>query len=343
MEYINDININGAVIHILDSNGDEPVLNEYSLDLDEDIYKYIYKHTERALNDENLAYGKFKEGRNIVKEVVQDYLNGIDCDLINISKELARQLFFIMKGNVNIPVGDLIIVSLTTDQGPMVGILKMDYVKNFTHEIQFIEEKIGIGIIPQAAGLPSNKINKAVFIKPIRENEIYNLFILDKQKASKEDEYGANYFINSFLGASIVTNERDSTKNFIKYSEEWVRRNIFEDAGKAEEVRSNIKNKLKEEENFNIDKVAEELFKEDPVIKESFSIDMKMKCASENVYVDERYVDKRLKRVRLNIDREIDLYINLDAYKDKSKFEVIRNGDGSINLVIKNVVNYIEK
>lgn len=343
MEYINDINVNEAVIHILDSNADEPVLNEFSLELDEDIYKYIYKHTERALNDENLAYGKFKEGRNIVKEVVQDYLNGIDNNIIDLSKELARQLFFIMKGNVNIPTGDLIIVSLMTDQGPMIGILKMDYIKNFTHEIQFIEQKIGIGIIPQEAGLPSNKINKAAFIKPVREDEQYNLFILDKQRPSKDEEYGANYFINSFLGASIVVNERDSTKNFMKYSEEWVRRNITDDAAKSEEVRVNIKNKLREEENLNIDEVAEELFKENPVMKESFAIDMKMKCADENVYVDERYVDKKLKRVRLNIDRQIDLYINSDAYKDKSKFEVIRNGDGSINLVIKNVINYIEK
>ena len=38
MEYINDININEAVIHILDSNAEEPVLNEYSIDLDEDIF-----------------------------------------------------------------------------------------------------------------------------------------------------------------------------------------------------------------------------------------------------------------------------------------------------------------
>ena len=28
--------------------------------------------------------------------------------------------------------------------------------------------------------------------------------VLDKQKASKDDEYGANYFIGTFLGASIV-------------------------------------------------------------------------------------------------------------------------------------------
>ncbi|WP_459479270.1 nucleoid-associated protein [Clostridium saccharoperbutylacetonicum] len=345
MEYINEININQAIIHILDSNGEDPILNEYSLELSEDIYAFLYKHLEKCFKDEELKYGKFNLERNIVKEVVQDYLNGVDNDLINLSKELARQLFIIMKANVNIPSGDLIIVSLTTDQGPMIGILKMDYVKNFTHEIQFIDQKIGIGIVPQSAGLPGSgqKIQKAAFIKPINEEDRYNLMILDKQKSSKEDEYGANYFINTFLGASIVTNERDMTRTFVKAAENWTRKNITEDAGKAEEIRTAIKAKLKEEDTINIDELSAEIFNEHPQIKEDFSSYIKQQGLNEEVVVDKTWVEKKMKRVRLNIDKRIDLYINEDTYHDSSKFEIQRNGDGTINLIVKNVINYIEK
>ena len=345
MEYINDININEAVIHILDSNGQEPVLNEYSLELDEDIYKFLYRHIEKCLKDDELKYARFNPERNIVKEVVQDYLNGIDNDLISLSKELASQLFIIMKGNVNIPSGDLIIVSIATDQGPMIGILKMDYVKNFTHEIQFVDQKIGIGIVPQVAGLPGSgqKIQKAAFLKPIKEDENYNLMILDKQKSSKEDEYGANYFINTFLGASIIANERDMTKTFVKAAENWTRKNVTEDAGRAEEIRTAIKTKLKEEDSINIDSFSEELFNEHPQVKEDFSNYIKQQGLNEEVAVDKTWVDKKLKRVRLNIDKQIDLYINEDTYHDSSKFEIQRNGDGTINLIVKNVINYIEK
>jgi len=345
MEYINDININEAVIHILDSNGEEPVLNEYSLELDEDIYKFLYKHIEKCLKDEELKYGVFNPERNIVKEVVQDYLNGIDNDLIALSKELATQLFIIMKSNVNIPAGDVIIASIITDQGPMIAILKMDYVKNFTHEIQFVDQKIGIGIVPQVAGLPGSgqKIQKAAFIKPIREDEKYNLMILDKQKSSKEDEYGANYFINTFLGATLITNERDMTKTFVKAAENWTRKNITDDAAKAEEIRTAIKTKLKEEDSINIDEFSKELFTEQPQVKEDFSNYIKQQGLDEEIAVDKAWVDKKLKRVRLNIDKQIDLYINEEIYHDSSKFEVQRNGDGSINLIVKNVINYIEK
>lgn len=143
MQYVNDININEAIIHILDNNAVEPILNNYKLELEEDTYKFLYKHIEKCLNDEELKYAKFSYERNVVKEIAQDYLNGTDSDFISISKELARQLFSIMKGNVNIPSCDLIITSIITDQGPMIAILKMDYVNNFTqkeHALKILPE-----------------------------------------------------------------------------------------------------------------------------------------------------------------------------------------------------------
>lgn len=345
MEYVNEININQAIIHILDSNGEEPVINEYNLELNEDIYTFLYKHIEKCFKDEELKYATFNAERNIVKEIVQDYLYGIANDFINLSKELAKQLFLIMKSNVNIPSGDLIIVSITTDQGPMIGILKLDYIKNFTHEIQFIDKKIGIGIVPQLAGLPGSgqRINKAAFIKPIKEDETFNLMILDKQKSSKEEEYGANYFINSFLGAKIFANERDMTKTFVMAAENWTRKNITEDAGRAEEIRTAIKNKLKEEDSIRIDELSSELFNENPQAKEDFSTYIKQQGLNEEIAVDKNWIEKKMKRVRLNIDKKIDLYINEDTYNDPAKFEVKRNGDGTINLIVKNVINYIEK
>jgi len=346
MEYINDINIQEAVIHIVDSSADEPVLNEYSLELNEDIYSFLYRHLEKCFKDEELKYGVFNPERNIVKEVVQDYLNGIDDNLIALSQELARQLFIIMKTNVNIPACDLIIVSLVTDQGPMIGILKMDYVKNFTHQVEFIENKIGIDIVPQSAGLPasSQRIQKAAFIKPIRENQRYDLLVIDKQKKSKdEDEYGANYFISNFLGCSIISSERDMTKTFLKATENWTRSNIVEDADKAERIRTTVKAKLKDEEKINIEELSKELFKEEPQIKNDFATFVKSHGLEDEIAIDKQWVEKKLKRVRLKIDKDIDLYINEEAYHDGSRFEIQRNGDGSINMIIKHVINYIEK
>ncbi|EGT3617056.1 nucleoid-associated protein [Clostridium perfringens] len=347
MEYVNDINIMEAVIHILDGNSDEPILNEYKVDLTDDIYKFIYKHVEKGLKSEDLKYAVFNPERHIVKEVSQEFLNGINRDIVEVSQELARQMFYIMKANSNIPSCDLLTVSISTDQGPMLGILKMDYIKNFTHKVDFVDDKIGIGIIEQTAGLPASgqKVQKCAFIKPIRDDQDVNLMVIDKQKkSSEEDEYGANYFINNYLGCTVIQNERDMTKTFVKATETWTRNNIIEDAGKAENIRTKIKSKLKEEDVINIEELSRELFsEEEPMLKDDFTTFVRGQGLEKDVEVDKLWIEKKMKRTRLKIDKEIDLYIDDEVYHDESKFEIIRNGDGSINMVIKNIKNYIEK
>lgn len=345
LEYIKEININEAVVHILDNNAEEPVLNEYTLELNEEVYNFLLKHIERCLKDEELRYAVFNEERNIVKEVSQEYLNGQN-NIIEVSKELARQMFVLMKGDRNIPSCDLVVISISTEYGPMLGILKMDYIKNYTHTIDFVDEKIGINIIPELTGLPvsSQKIQKCAFIKLIRENQGFNLMVIDKQGKNKESgEYGSNYFINKYLGCTIIDNERDMTKNFIKAAEEWTRTILQENADAAEMVRTSIKRKLKEEENIDVHSLSADIFADQEEIQESFKEYISSKGVSPNVNVDKQWVEKKLKRVRLKIDKEIDLYINEEVYHDNSKFEIQRIGDGSINIVIKHVKNYIEK
>ena len=78
MEYVNDINIQEAVIHILDSNSPDPILNEFTLELTEDIYKFLYKkysnfkfkkNSNKLLNSldvykKTIVYMLYKEDNN---------------------------------------------------------------------------------------------------------------------------------------------------------------------------------------------------------------------------------------------------------------------------------------
>lgn len=345
MEYVKEVNLNEAVIHILDNNANEPVYNEYTLKLEDETYDYILKHIQKSLKDEDLKYAVFNGERNIVKEISGEYFSG-DMDLVEVSKEMAHQLFTLMKSNGNIPSCDLIIVSISTEYGPMLGILKMDYVKNYTHSIDVVESKIDINIIPQFVGLPSGgqKLQKCAFIKPISDNNDFDVMIIDKQSKSKTSEdYGSNYFINNFLGCRLIDNERDATKNLMKAAEKWTRDNLKDNADKAEFVRTSVKKKLKDEDNINIEDLSKTILKDDVERQTDFVKYAKDKGVSDEVAVDKEWVKNKFKRVRLKIDKEIDIYIDEEAYNDNSKFEVVRNGDGTINMVIKHVKNYIEK
>lgn len=344
MQYIKEINIIEAVIHVLDNNSDEPVLNEFALELNDEIYAFLMKHIQRCLKDEELKYAFFSEDRNIVKELSQEFLNG-ENNIINVSKEFAKQMFMLMRSKGNIPSCDLVTVSFTTEYGLFICIFKMDYIKNYMHTIEYVDNKIGIDIIPQFTGLPSSssRIQKCAFIKTINADNEFDLMIIDKQSKNKNaEDYGSNYFIDNFLGCKVIDNERDMTKNFVKVAEKWTKNNFNENASDQEKVRSHIKQSLKEE-NIDLNQFSEEAFKDNDELKESFKTFAKEQGVSEKITVDKEWVEKKLKRIRLKIDKDLDLYISEEAYRDLNRFEIKRNGDGSINMILKHIMNYEEK
>ena len=349
MEYIKEVNINEAIIHVLDNNADEPILNEYALDLDEEKYNFILKHIQKCLKDEDLKYGVFTPESNIVKDLSQQYLNG-ENNLLAVSKELAKQMFILMRSKGDIPSCDLIVVSFNTEFGPILALFKMDYIKNYVHTIEFVDEKLGIDIVPQFTGLPgsSQRIQKCAFIKPIRDENSFDLMVIDKRSKTKESnnenqENNSNYFVDDYLGCTIVDNERDVTKKFVKAAEKFTQNTFTENADEAEVVRSTIKRKLREEDNIDVKELSQQIFPENNENKEKFVEFIAQQGICENISLDKEWIDKKLKRVRLKIDKDIDLYVNEETYHDDSRFEIQRNGDGTINMVIKHVSNYVEK
>ncbi|MBD5631374.1 nucleoid-associated protein [Clostridium botulinum] len=337
MEYIKEVNINEAIIHILDSNANGPILNEYKLKLDDENYKFILKHVEKCLKDQQLRYAQFNNERNIVKEVSQEYLNG-QSDLLTISKELAKQLFVLMKGNDNIESCDLMIVSISTEYGPMLGILKMDYIKNYIHVIDTVEDKIGINIAPEVTGLPmtASKIKKCAFIKPIREGQEFNLMLIDKQKKSKDsEEYGSNYFIKNYLGCNVIENERDMTRQLVENTDKFIKDNI-DDVKTAVKTKDLLREKLKKEDTINIEDITDEIFKDDTLKQEFINFNYENNI-DKPIEVDKEFVTKIVDTLKFKLNKNITLSIPEDVYSDINSFEVRDNGDGTANIIIKDV------
>ncbi|AJA50080.1 hypothetical protein CPAST_c40510 [Clostridium pasteurianum DSM 525 = ATCC 6013] len=341
MDKIRDISINEAVLHVLDNNADEPILNNYQLDINEDSYRFILSHIERVLKDDNLRYAKFMDKKNIIKDTCQRYLDG-RVNILPSSSIIAKSLFHFMNQINTIPSCDLLVVSFSTEYGPMIGILKIDYIKQYTHHIDLVDDNVGVQLTSIKTVLPDKKkIQKAAFIKPVRENQEYDLLVFDKEYLKDSDEYDKNYFVDKFLKGYLVENDRDKTKQFLNAVEIWTRSNFKNEAVKAEKLRSNIKFALNTNDEIDIYELAKKLlpFKEN---QENFIAYMQDRDL-ENIEIDKEYLEKKLSKLKIKVSSDIDLSITDDAYKDINKFEIKDNGDGSINMIIKNIENYVEK
>lgn len=337
-----DFSIEEAVITILDRGGEEPVLNEYALELTEQVHNFLYKHVENCFKSDRLKFGKFNPQVNGVKDISNKLLRNEE-NIIDSSKTLSNILFEIMQNDEGIESCDLVTMSIATNRGSMVAIMKLDYAKNFMHHIDFLEEKISIGITTVKTGLPSRSIQKAAFIKA-NNNDGFDLYYMDELRKSKDSaDYNMHYWSNDFLNCVEVINAKSTTMDFVKASEQWIRATRLENAKKSEEIRTAIREKMLEEDNLSIEDLANEIFNEDVENANSFKEFMSSLNFEDNIKVDKPTAIKKLNKIKIKIDKDITLTIDRDSYNDGSKFQITENDDGSINMTLKNIMSYVEK
>lgn len=341
MRSIKNITINKAIIHIIDNSMEEPILNQRELNLTEDTLDFIGKHIAKASSDEEAKYGKFNGNNdiyNLCREAIYE-----DEKFIESSNILAEKFFTISKEGGLIPPGDLLVVKFESEYGKMLAIMKMIYNKTFIHAINYEDETMVIDIKPQYIGLPDTmqRLQKCALIN--FENESGELLIVNRPTKQEREAKNLSTFTEEVIKCTLVEDKRDFTKAFAKTSEKWVRENLKEDAGKAEEVRREIGEILRNEEVIDIKEIATQVFQNEEIAESYIDALKEEGLKEQRIEVDRDWVDKKLKRKKLKIDKDMEIYINSDAYNDINRFQIKRNGDGTIDIVIRQVRNYFEK
>ncbi len=338
--------IEKAIIHVLDKNTDEPLLTDYEQEVNEEIHEFLEKHIVKSLHDEDNKTGKFEKGTGIVKESCLDIFNDPTC-FVDKSKDIASKLFKVMKRNNNISSSDLVICQYSHDDKKYIGILKLDYKTSFIHNVEYHDDKFKISIIPQSIGLPGmgQKLQKCVFVKNFNEEDEYDLIVLDKQGFQKdEDGDVAQFFVREFLNCRVLSDNRDHTKLFKNVTEKWTRKNLKDDIEKAQEVREEIIESLKNGVEIDVDKFTQDIFGNDMDMQDNLKGFIKNEgLETENFEVDKKWVEKKMKKRIMKTDTGIEVKGDYEDMQDPMKFQVHRNGDGTVNLIIRNVRFFSER
>lgn len=338
--------IKNAVIHVLDREAEEPLLNEFELEINDDIYNFIEKHLSKCINDDDSRKGKFKDGRNIIREVCTRIVED-NAYFLEASKEIARQLFRAMKTNSSISSTDLVICLYNSDEVDYIAILKMDYTVSFIHEIELVDGKFKISIRKQDISLPGigQKIQKAAFITGYEGIFDYDLIILDNQiNAKNAEEPVAQFFLQTFLDAELILDNKACTKLFKMETENWIREKSKEGESRAEEVRDFVNFAIRQEEEVDINDFTGRAFEDKQYLKEDYINNMKEKgLVNEKFEIDRDWVDRKLAKIRLKTDGNIEITLDYEDFSNREKFEIISNGDGTRSIIIKNIISLQEK
>ncbi|EII6780899.1 TPA: nucleoid-associated protein [Clostridioides difficile] len=329
--------IHKFIIHVLDKNSDTPILNDFEGRVSQDIEAFFQKKISKVSRDNDIRKAVFNDySNNLIKKCCEQIIYD-ESSFLNNSKEIASYLFDVMKLNATLESCDLAICLYSQKDEKKVAILKLDYNKSYTHSISFEDDKFNIQMSTNEVNIQETKTVKiATLIGLSGMNDEYHLRVLDKDAEKEETN---SKFVTEFLNATKIKDDKYKTKVFKGLVDAFIA-NLYSDMKQGEDVRSILLYMLREKQKLDINEFTDKAIKED--LKDSFKDHVEEK-GIENFNIDKKWVEKNLKNRCIKTDTGFEIKGKMENFEDPMKYGIRHNGNGTIDIVIKNVNFYDEK
>ncbi len=334
-----DIRMNRAVLHILDSVMGMPVLSDAELDTGSDFCDFLKSHIFRLLSGDDLKSCEFNKEESEVFRALQDYS---EENFIPITQMLAAMLFEIMNSNIAIAPGDFVLAEYRVDKTLYLAMLKMNYKMSYTHTTE--SEGFGNvnGIARHRAILPSEsqRLSEACFINL----EDYSIQLIEKKYEVNGEKTA--YFSKLYLKCAGTLSAK-SKISIVAKAVEQVQKKYLDEGEQFEasmEAKNIIHEELAEEGSLNIPRVIDKIFKEKEEFKQEVKEKLDKYCITEEAVTPKSESTlKKFEKQCLTTDTGIELKIPMEQYQNPENVQFITNEDGTISVLLKNIGHIVTR
>ena len=327
-----EIIIHQAILHVLDTTLDAPVLSGGGMELTAEKTAYLQNHIEKLL-----ASDEIRQCRPLPDSAFRNELEH-NQDFIDLSCRIAGVLFDYMHAHTTIPGADLAVVDFTRDGAPWLGILKLNYKNGYTHYTETVEGAPVNSIIQQRACLPtqSGKVEEGALVNLTD----YSMRLLEK----KYDIDGHKEFYLSSVVFQYTQAEPEKKKlQAIQEAAAQAVKDAYEDEPHADaQVAMLIANKAADNDNqVSVEQVRQQLAEEYPLAAVPFDDYVEKSEVLEEAAAPVTVTPARIRRMESRSIRTangIEVKIPTELLNSDSELEFLHDPDGSVSLLIKNVI-----
>lgn len=327
-----EIIIHQAILHVLDTTLDAPVLSGGGMELTAEKTAYLQNHIEKLL-----ASDEIRQCRPLPDSAFRNELEH-NQDFIDLSCRIAGVLFDYMHAHTTIPGADLAVVDFTRDGTPWLGILKLNYKNGYTHYTETVEGAPVNSIIQQRACLPtqSGKVEEGALVNLTD----YSMRLLEK----KYDIDGHKEFYLSSVVFQYTQAEPEKKKlQAIQEAAAQAVKDAYEDEPHADaQVAMLIANQAADNDNqVSVDQVRQQLAEEYPLAAVPFDDYVEKSEVLEEAAAPVTVTPARIRRMESRSIRTangIEVKIPTELLNSDSELEFLHDPDGSVSLLIKNVI-----
>ena len=327
-----EIIIHQAILHMLDTTLDAPVLSGGGMELTAEKTAYLQNHIEKLL-----ASDEIRQCRPLPDSAFRNELEH-NQDFIDLSCRIAGVLFDYMHAHTTIPGADLAVVDFTRDGAPWLGILKLNYKNGYTHYTETVEGAPVNSIIQQRACLPtqSGKVEEGALVNLTD----YSMRLLEK----KYDIDGHKEFYLSSVVFQYTQAEPEKKKlQAIQEAAAQAVKDAYEDEPHADaQVAMLIANQAADNDNqVSVEQVRQQLAEEYPLAAVPFDDYVEKSEVLEEAAAPVTVTPARIRRMESRSIRTangIEVKIPTELLNSDSELEFLHDPDGSVSLLIKNVI-----
>ena len=327
-----EIIIHQALLHVLDTTLDAPVLSGGGMELTAEKTAYLQNHIEKLL-----ASDEIRQCRPLPDSAFRNELEH-NQDFIDLSCRIAGVLFDYMHAHTTIPGADLAVVDFTRDGAPWLGILKLNYKNGYTHYTETVEGAPVNSIIQQRACLPtqSGKVEEGALVNLTD----YSMRLLEK----KYDIDGHKEFYLSSVVFQYTQAEPEKKKlQAIQEAAAQAVKDAYEDEPHADaQVAMLIANQAVDNDNqVSVEQVRQQLAEEYPLAAVPFDDYVEKSEVLEEAAAPVTVTPARIRRMESRSIRTangIEVKIPTELLNSDSELEFLHDPDGSVSLLIKNVI-----
>ena len=327
-----EIIIHQAILHVLDTTLDAPVLSGDGMELTAEKTAYLQNHIEKLL-----ASDEIRQCRPLPDSAFRNELEH-NQDFIDLSCRIAGVLFDYMHAHTTIPGADLAVVDFTRDGAPWLGILKLNYKNGYTHYTETVEGAPVNSIIQQRACLPtqSGKVEEGALVNLTD----YSMRLLEK----KYDIDGHKEFYLSSVVFQYTQAEPEKKKlQAIQEAAAQAVKDAYEDEPHANaQVAMLIANQAADNDNqVSVEQVRQQLAEEYPLAAVPFDDYVEKSEVLEEAAAPVTVTPARIRRMESRSIRTangIEVKIPTELLNSDSELEFLHDPDGSVSLLIKNVI-----
>ena len=327
-----EIIIHQAILHVLDTTLDAPVLSGGGMELTAEKTAYLQNHIEKLL-----ASDEIRQCRPLPDSAFRNELEH-NQDFIDLSCRIAGVLFDYMHAHTTISGADLAVVDFTRDGAPWLGILKLNYKNGYTHYTETVEGSPVNSIIQQRACLPtqSGKVEEGALVNLTD----YSMRLLEK----KYDIDGHKEFYLSSVVFQYTQAEPEKKKlQAIQEAAAQAVKDAYEDEPHADaQVAMLIANQAADNDNqVSVEQVRQQLAEEYPLAAVPFDDYVEKSEVLEEAAAPVTVTPARIRRMESRSIRTangIEVKIPTELLNSDSELEFLHDPDGSVSLLIKNVI-----